>query len=142
MRGVLITIGAVLLGATLLVAAHLAAIEVGREVVTLRTLRPDGTLQSTRLWIVDDGASAWLHSGGRAWAVRFAGDPIVEVVRGDEVVRYRAHAVPGPHPRVDALLREKYGWADRWVRLIAPDNAETLAVRLDPPETARGRTDP
>ena len=118
--------------AALAVLAHLALIEVGRDVVTLRTPRPDGTWQSTRLWIVDDGGSAWLHSAGAAWAKRFEGDPVVEVVRGGKVARYRAHPVPGPHPRVDALLREKYGLADRWVRFIAPDGDHVLVVRLDP----------
>ena len=119
--------------AALVVVAHLALIEVGREVATLRTRRPDGTWQSTRLWIVDDGGSAWLHSAGAAWAKRFEGDPIVEVERGGKVAQYRAHPVPGPHPRIDALLREKYGIADRWVRFIAPDSDQVLVVRLDPP---------
>jgi hypothetical protein len=115
-----------------LVLAHLALIEVGREVVTLRTQRPDGTWQETRLWIVDEGASSWLHSHGAGWDARFVGDPVVELERGGEVRRYRAHAVPGPHPLVHRLLREKYGLADRWVRLVGPDNEKTLAVRLDP----------
>ena len=118
--------------AALAVLAHFALIEIGREVATLRTQRPDGTWQSTRLWIVDDEGSAWLHSAGAAWAKRFEGDPVVEVVRGGKVVRYRAHPVPGPHPRIDALLREKYGLADRWVRFLAPDGDSVLVVRLDP----------
>lgn len=128
-----------LVGGALLVAAaaavvlgHLALIEVGREVVTLRTQRPDGSWHATRLWIVDEGGSAWLHSAGEDWVRRFAGDPVVEVERAGATLRYRAHAVPGPHPRVDELLREKYGFADRWVRLIAPDDEGTVAVRLDP----------
>jgi hypothetical protein len=128
----------VLLGTALLVAlaallgiSHLALIEIGREVVVLRTEGPGGARQETRLWIVDDGGSSWLHSGGADWSRRFAGSPVVEVERGGEVLRYRAHAVPGPHPRVDRLLREKYGLADRWVRLLAPDDEDTVAVRLD-----------
>jgi hypothetical protein len=132
MKRVLLGITIVFFLAALVVLGHLAFIEVGREVVTLRTPRPDGTWQETRLWIVDDGGSAWLHSGGAAWAERFAASPVVEVKRGGATLRYRAHAVPGPHPRVDALLREKYGLADRWVRFIAPDGEETLVVRLDP----------
>ena len=132
MRLVLIGV-AVLVGlAVLLVLGHMALIEIGREVVTLRTRRPDGTWQSTRLWVVDDGGSAWLHSAGDAWAKRFEGDPVVELERGGKVMRYRAHPVPGPHPKIDQLLREKYGIADRWVRFIAPDNDKVLVVRLDP----------
>jgi hypothetical protein len=120
------------LAGALVALAHFALIEVGREVVTLRTQRPNGTWQETRLWIVDDGSSAWLHSAGSDWARRFDGSPVVEVERGGTVLHYRAHAVPGPHPRVDALLRKKYGVADRWVRFLAPDGDGTLAVRLDP----------
>jgi hypothetical protein len=127
-------LGAVILVfvATLVVLAHLAFIEIGREVVTLRTQRPDGRWQETRLWIVDDGGSSWLHSAGASWSKRFDGDPVVEVERGGRILRYRAHAVPGPHPRIDQLLREKYGLADRWVRFIAPDGEATVPVRLDP----------
>jgi hypothetical protein len=118
--------------AVVLVLGHFAVIELGREVITLRTLRADGTWQETRLWIVDEGASSWLHSGGAAWRARFEAEPVVELERGGVARSYRAHAVPGPHPAVDRLLREKYGNADRWVRFLAPDNEETLAVRLDP----------
>jgi hypothetical protein len=118
--------------AALVVIAHLAFIEVGREVVTLRTQRADGTWQSTRLWVVDDDGAAWLHSAGAEWAKRFEGDPIVELERGGRTSKYRAHPVPGPHPRIDALLREKYGIADRWVRFVAPDGDQVLVVRLDP----------
>jgi len=132
MKGLLLGAVIFVAVAALLVAAHMAFIEIGREVVTLRTLRPDGKWQKTRLWIVDDGDSSWLHSGGDAWLARFAGDPVVEVERQGHIGRYRARAVPGPHPRVDELLREKYGIADRWVRLLSPDNAKTVAVRLDP----------
>jgi hypothetical protein len=116
-----------------LVLGHLALIEVGREVVTLRTQRPDGSWQETRLWIVDEGASSWLHSAGEDWRTRFEGDPLVEVERGGGARRYRAHAVPGPHPELDRLLREKYGIADRWVRFVAPCDERVLPVRLDPP---------
>jgi hypothetical protein len=132
MKSLLIGSVSVIAVLVILVAAHMAFIEVGREVVTLRTQRPDGSWQKTRLWIVDEGDSSWLHSAGEAWAKRFEGDPVVELERGGKIRRYKAHAVPGPHPQVDELLREKYGIADRWVRFIAPDGEKTLVVRLDP----------
>jgi hypothetical protein len=122
----------VLLGSTVaLAAAHMAFIEIGRDVVTLRTHQADGSWQETRLWVVDDGTSLWLHSGGAAWKARFHDSPRVELQRRGQMHTYCARPVPGPHPRVDQLLREKYGLADRWVRFISPDNAATLAVRLD-----------
>lgn len=134
MRAIFVTAAILIALASALVLGHLALIEIGREVVTLRTQRPDGSWQATRLWIVDEGASSWLHSGGAEWLARFEGDPVVEVVRGGEARRFRAHAVPGPHPAVDRLLREKYGVADRWVRFVGPDKEDTVAVRLDPTE--------
>ena len=132
MRRLLLGVGILIVLAVLAVAGHLALIELGREVVTLRTQQADGTWRETRLWVVDDEGVPWLHSGGAAWLKRFAGDPIVELDRNGATRRYRAHAVPGPHPRIDALLREKYGVADRWVRFVSPDDAGVVVVRLDP----------
>ncbi len=42
------------------VVAHWALIEIGREVIVLRTENPDGGWLETRLWIVDDGSVSWL----------------------------------------------------------------------------------
>jgi len=132
-------LGGVLKGTAIVIAVgiavvvgHLAFIETGREVVTVRTPLPDGGWKQTRLWVVDLDGEPWLHSAGQGWRERFVGDPIVELERGGETRRYRAHAAPGPHPRIDALLREKYGVADRWVRFLAPCGDDTLAVRLEP----------
>jgi len=132
MRRIALGVAGLVAALVVVVLAHMALIEIGREVVTLRTQRPDGTWQKTRLWIVDEGGASWLHSAGADWAKRFDGDPVVEVERGGETRRYRAHAVPGPHPEIHRLLREKYGIADWWVRLIGPDSATTVPVRLDP----------
>ena len=141
MQRLLLVISIGIFAAVAAVLGHLALIEIGREVATLRTPLPDGTWQQTRLWVVDDGGSAWLHSAGAEWVARFAGNPIVELERDGATLRYRTLAVPGPHPRIDQLLREKYGLADRWVRFLAPDDDEVVVVRLDPlqakPEESR-----
>jgi hypothetical protein len=111
--------------------AHCALIETGREVIVLRTKEPDGEWLETRLWIVDDGATSWLHGADSRWMANLRERPLVEVVRGGETHRYRATPAPGPHPRVHELLRAKYGIADRWVRFVGPDTAATAAVRLE-----------
>lgn len=131
MRRLAVACGAGLVLALGYVVAHGILIEVGREVVVLRTEEPDGTWLESRLWIVDDGAVAWLHGADSRWMHNLEARPIVEVTRGGETHRYRATPVPGPHPRVHELLRAKYGVADRWVRLVGPDGPRTRPVRLE-----------
>ena len=113
------------------VVTHWALIEVGREVIVLRTENADGGWLETRLWIVDDGAFAWLHGGDSNWMRNLRARPVVEIERGGETHRYRAAPVPGPHPRIHELQRAKYGVADRWVRFVGADNDSTAAVRLE-----------
>jgi hypothetical protein len=112
--------------------AHAALIEIGREVIVLRTQEPDGGWLETRLWIVDDGGVSWLHGADSRWMHNLEARPTVEVERGGETHRYRAQPVPGPHPKLHELLRAKYGVADRWVRFIGPDDESTTPVRLEP----------
>ncbi len=115
----------------LVVFGHFAVIEIGREVVTVRTQRSNGSWRAIRLWAVDDAGSLWLHSAGDDWLPRFA-NPIVEVERAGVTRRYRATPVPGPHRHLHELLRAKYGNADRWVRFVGPDDETVCPVRLDP----------
>lgn len=128
----LIAIVAILLGLCAgYVLAHWALIEIGHEVIVLRTEEPDGTWADTRLWIVDDGDVSWLHGGDSHWMRNLRARPVVELVRNRETHRYRAQPVPGPHPRVHELLRAKYGIADRWVRFVGADTESTVPVRLE-----------
>ena len=141
MRRIAIVLAAVLGLCVTYVLAHWALIEVGREVIVLRTRNADGSWLSSRLWIVDDGGFSWLHGGDSAWMRNLEARPEVEIERGGEVHRYHAAAVPGPHPRVHELLRAKYGLADRWVRFVGPDGESTMPVRLarlDEPQGASG----
>jgi hypothetical protein len=139
MRRIIILAAAILGLCAAYVLAHWALIEVGREVIVLRTEEPDGRWLETRLWIVDDGDDSWLHGGDSRWVRNLRARPIVEVRRGAEAHRYRAYPTPGPHPRLHELLRAKYGIADRWVRFVAPDGESTTPVRLvriDPSQRA------
>lgn len=138
MRRLAHVLAAVLCLGAAYVLAHGALIEVGREVITLRSQDEDGGWYESRLWIVDDGGATWLHGGDSRWMRNLEARPVVEVERGGETRRYRAQAVAGPHPRIDARLRAKYGVADRWVRFVAPDGETTRAVRLEPLDAAPG----
>ena len=114
--------------------AHWALIEVGREVIVLRTEEADGSWHETRLWIVDEGGFPWLHGGNSRWMHNLRARAAVEIERDGDTSRYRAHPVSGPHPRIDELLREKYGLADRWVRFVGADTESTTVVRMEPLE--------
>jgi hypothetical protein len=131
MRRLGIVLAGVIGACGIYVLAHWALIEVGREVIVLRTRNAAGGWLETRLWIVDDGGSSWLHGGDSAWMRNLRARPVVEIERAGETHRYRAEPVAGPHPRLHELFRAKYGVADWWVRTVAPDGETTTAVRLD-----------
>ena len=104
----------------------------------LRTQGDDGEWLETRLWIVDHEGFPWLHGANSQWMHNLRERPLVELERAGETGSYHAHPVPGPHPEIDALMREKYGVADVWVRFIVPDDEVTMPVRLEPVESAGG----
>ena len=117
-------------------AAHLALIEVGREVVVLHKWAPGGAAHKTRLWIVDEGRYSWLHHGypDSEWIRRLETDANVTIERGGRTRQYRAIPDPESHQRVHKLLREKYGIADRWVRFVkgGTEPCPAVPVRLEP----------
>ncbi len=118
----------------------LVASELGGEVITLHTQTASGEEKRTRLWVVDDAGFAWLRAGmsGSGWLARIERNPIVLVERGGRLIRYRAVPVRQPQvrDRIHALMREKYGMADRLVSVLR-DPAQSVPVRLEPLGAAR-----
>jgi glycine/D-amino acid oxidase-like deaminating enzyme len=128
------------------VLAHLALIEVGREVVVVHEPTPSGGVRKARLWIVDDGRYSWIHPGNanaQWWVQHMDEHPIVEIERGGNTRQYRASPDPEAHTKVHKLLREKYGVADWWVRFLAGSDTQsglltfgekckTVPIRLEP----------
>jgi hypothetical protein len=113
----------------------LYALSESGEVVILHSRDADGAARSTHLWVVDADGHAWLRSGGRerGWFVNAAARPEVELERNGETKPYRAVVADAPEQveRVDALMREKYGFTD-WLILTLEGNPESVAVRLEP----------
>ena len=116
------------------VLAHLALIEVGREVVVVHEPTPAGTTHKARLWIVDQGFWSWIHPGNansQWWVEHMDANSYVEIERGGQTRRYHAVADPGSHATVHQLLRAKYGIADVWVRfLFGSDTRRGLITRI------------
>ena len=80
--------------------AHLALIEVGREVVILHKWTPGGAVHKTRLWIVDEGRESWLHHGApeAAWIRRLETEAMVTIERRGRTRQYRARPESGGAP--------------------------------------------
>jgi hypothetical protein len=144
-KQVIIVVGIVAGVCVAYVLAHLALIEVGREVAVVYEPTPTGGVRKARLWIVDEGKYAWIHPGNanaQWWVQHIDANPIVEVDRGGEIRRYRAMPDPEAHSKVHRLLREKYGIADVWVRFLAGsdtrsglltgEKCKTIPIRLEP----------
>ena len=134
MRLILRLLGVVLFLVVAFFGAVFAASEFGGEVVKLDTVDASGAHHGTHLWVVDDGGFPWLRAGvpTSGWLVRIEANPDVEVERGG--VTYRMKAVPVREPAVrdhiHALMREKYGWADRLVSVMRDPNG-SVPVRLE-----------
>jgi len=111
----------------------MAASELGGEVVTLYTRDPGGTESRTSLWVVDYDGFQYLRAGNRdsTWFERLRRAPGVRVERGGKVASYQAQPSPDLTPKIDALMAEKYGFADRFIGLIR-DPAKSMAVKLVP----------
>jgi hypothetical protein len=119
------------------VVVTLGALE-GREVVVLRTRAADGSARATRTWIADADGAAWVEAANpeRPFLHDLERDPTVVVDRDGRAHRCRGTIAPNPdgHARIRDLLSAKYGWADRWIALVA-DTKRSLAVRIDCDET-------
>jgi hypothetical protein len=113
-------------------AVTLLALE-GGEVVVVRTLDAGGAPRETRTWIADEADGAWVEAASRERPFLYDvhADPHVELWRQGRWRRCVAVAAANPagHERIRRLLREKYGWKDRWIALVA-DTRRSVAVRL------------
>lgn len=116
----------------LFLAVTLVALE-GREVVVVRTFDAAGSARETRTWVADADGAAWIEAANpeRPFLRELRAKPEVELRREGVWRKCRADVRPNPegHARIRALLRARYGWADRWVALLADTHASS-GVRL------------
>jgi hypothetical protein len=136
MKKVAIAIAAVI-GLCLVVGiGQLVASELG-EVLVLETLDADGQPHETRIWVVDDAGAVWVR--GRpdsGWVGRLLANAEIRAERDGRRAPFVAVPDRGPaaRDRVNALMREKYGFADRFIAVTLgdPDRVGAMAIRLDP----------
>jgi len=115
-----------------LAVGTIAALE-GGEVVVLRT-GSDTDPRETRTWIAEADGAWWIEAANesRAFFRDVGANGRVGVRRGDRWHRCNATIVPEPggHDRIRRLLRDRYGWRDRWIGCIADTHA-SRAIRLE-----------
>ncbi len=134
MKTALRILAVLIAAAVLFVLSTFAASEAGEEIVILRTFEADGSPAETRLWVVEDGGWQWLRAGmpTSGWLLRIGENPAVVVTRAGRTQEYRAVPVrePAVRDRIHALMRERYGLADRWISLVR-DGSLSVPVRLE-----------
>lgn len=114
-------------------AATMLAGDLGGEVVVLTTSGEGGKPHHTSLWVVDDHKQIWLRAGmpDSAWFERLKATPHVTLEREGVIKNYRAVPIPKQRERINALMAERYGWADRLIGIMR-NAEETVPIRLDP----------
>lgn len=116
----------------LFAAITLLALE-GGEVVVLRTTGGGGQRHETRAWIADSNGIPWIEAANpdRDFYRDVLAGSEIEIERNGAAASYRAEPMPNPqgHLTIRRLLRDKYGWADAWIGLVA-DTSGSIGIRL------------
>ena len=106
----------------------------GREVVVVETADEHGAPRRTRTWIAEDAGVLWIEAANpeRPFLVDLRRQPELVLERGG--ARFVCRGDPssdadGGHARIRGLLAARYGWADRWIGLVA-DTRRSLAIRI------------
>ena len=132
-RAVLVVFGLALL----LLGSQMVASEAG-EVVVLTTMDEQQTV-ATRVWVVEVDGTRYLRSGSdsAAWYQRLVKAPQVKVEREGVNEAYTAVPLVAARDQVNQLMREKYGWADRYIALLFGRD-DAVPIRLDAPAVSPG----
>jgi hypothetical protein len=101
--------------------------------VIVETIGPEGVPRRTRTWIADEAGSAWVEAANpdRPFLQDLRRQAMLVLERAGSRHACGAEIAPNPdgHTRIRRLLSARYGWADRWIGLLA-DTHESLAIRL------------
>jgi hypothetical protein len=104
-------------------------------VAVVGTLRIEGGARETHVWYAEPDGELWLEAGTpeNPWFQDVLRVSVLRFTAEGRSGRYRAEPIEDPsgHERIRALLREKYGFRDRWVGLLV-DTSRSVAVRLIP----------
>jgi len=131
---------AVLVGLLVTMSVGLIVLSELGEVVVIHTELEDGSVRTTRIWIVDaDEGPLVRGTAGKPWVDGIRRQPRVEVERAGERRTWVAVEQPDVEARrhADRLMREKYGIADSAIGLLR-DFDTSVCFRLTEPGTEPG----
>jgi hypothetical protein len=112
--------------------------ELGGEVVTLVRPEVDESNKNIRVWIVDADNKSWIEHGDSEsyWIKQLTNDSELLIIREGEEKKYLAFADRDSHDLYHNLRREKYGFSDKMLDILAfgvksKENCEGIPVRLE-----------
>jgi hypothetical protein len=103
------------------------------EVATLYTTDGGDRAFKTQLWVVEHNHKLWIRSlhPTSPWLDRVVQQPQVQLERGGAVQSYRATPLAHRRPQINALMAERYGWAE-WLLAKFEDRDYAVPIFLDP----------
>ena len=107
------------------------ASETGEVVVLTTQDQPTSESVTTRLWVVDHDGAMWLRGDIQSgWSQRALAQPApVQLERDNVSYTLSVAAQPAQVELVNQLMRQKYGWRDQLISLMAP-REDSVALRL------------
>ena len=112
--------------------------ELGGEVVTLVRPEVDESNKNIRVWMVDADNKSWIEHGDSEsyWIKQLTNDSELLIIREGEEKKYLAFADRDSHDLYHNLRREKYGFSDKMLDILAfgaisKENCEGIPVRLE-----------
>ena len=107
------------------------ASETGEVVVLTTQDQTTNEPVTTRLWVVDHEGAMWLRGDMQSgWSQRALAQPEpVQLERANVVYTLVVTAQPAQVTLVNQLMRQKYGWRDQLISVMAP-REDSVALRL------------
>ena len=107
------------------------ASETGEVVVLTTQDQTTSESVTTRLWVVDHDGAMWLRGDIQSgWSQRALAQPApVQLERDNVSYTLSVAAQPAQVELVNQLMRQKYGWRDQLISLMAP-REDSVALRL------------
>ena len=107
------------------------ASETGEVVVLTTVEQASGDTATMRLWVVEHDNTLWLRGSVQSgWTQRALSQNVPLQLERDGITdTYTVTSAPALVGTVNELMRQKYGWRDQFISLMAPREA-SVVLRL------------